>query len=147
MSTESLDGDVATIERLGLAAAVLCVVLFGVVGGMLFGDPLFGSLVGLVAGVGVRLLLPYAVQWKLSRHWSATGDADSISTERGRGDEARNAAAGFALATGGELALAGRFAVDGYLVPFGIGAAFAALAFVVLSYALPELDGGAPSSA
>ncbi|WP_336135918.1 hypothetical protein [Natronomonas amylolytica] len=132
MSNDPFDESVLPPERLGQAAFVLTVPVFAYLGHLVFDDLLFGGLVGLVVGSGTFLYLPYFMY----REAAARGDASGFD-----GGHARRAAVGMGLASGGMVALAGRFVFEeAYLIPFAVAAVLALVVYVPLDYALPAVD-------
>ena len=134
MTDDPFAESAATPERVGLAAFALTVPVFASLGDTLFGDVLFGGLVGVVLGAGTPLELPYFLRRAAVEEGDPSADAMA-------GDHARRAARGMSLTVGGFVALSGRFVVEGELLrPLLVGPVAAALVSVPLGRALPSLS-------
>lgn len=128
MSEDPFEGSALTPERIGQVIFVTSVPMFAYIGHLLFEDVLFGGLVGLLVGAGEFLFFPYVLR--------AGSDDDTVSATL-EADHVRRGTIGLPLASGGMVAFAGRFVVDGYLVPFAVAGIYVAVAYVVLDRVLP----------
>lgn len=125
------DGAV-TPERIGQVAFLVMVPVFAYLGVLLFDDVLFGGVVGLLVGAGEFLFMPYVL------YRGTETDGDLTLVER---SHVRRATVGFPLASAGMVALAGRFVVDGFVVPLAVAGTFAAVSYLLMDRFLPDPAG------
>lgn len=128
MTEDPFEGSALTPERIGQVIFVMSVPMFAYIGHLLFGDVLFGGLVGLLVGAGEFLFVPYVLR--------AGSDNDALADTL-EPDHVRRGTIGLPLASGGIVAFAGRFVVDGYLVPFAAAGIYVAVSYVFLDRFLP----------
>jgi len=128
MTEDPFEGSAVTPERIGQVIFVTSVPMFAYLGHLLFDDVLFGGLVGLLVGAGEFLFVPYVIRAGAENE----AIADTLET-----DHVRRAAIGLPLASGGMVAFAGRFVVEGYILLFAAAVLYILIAYVVLDRVLP----------
>jgi len=107
----------------------------GAVAFVLFDNPAFAAGIGLVSAAGGALFVPYILSFGAIQE----GDVDPGALP-GAG-AVHSGALGAALSSAAISGLAARFVVESTAVPLAIALGYAALAFLVLRFVLPDADG------
>ncbi|WP_254767075.1 hypothetical protein [Salinilacihabitans rarus] len=132
-SDEPFADSLLTPEHIAAVAGAFDVPVFAYVAYLLFEEPAFGALVGLLVGGGTYLFLPYFM------YAEAADDAAERTRTSTRPDRGfHRTAAGLALAPAGILLLAWRFASDDVLVGVAAVVVIAAVVYAALSRVVPR---------
>ncbi|ELY84732.1 hypothetical protein [Natrinema altunense] len=126
------DGD-RSPELIGAGIGVLALPVFGYLGLVLFGQPIFGAFVGLVIGLGISLAFPAFVE--------ANDRGDLETTPEPPGDRLRRfhrTAAGLALPPAGILLFAWRFVNENVLLGALATAVIGVAIYAPLAVLLPR---------
>jgi len=110
-------------------------IALGAVAFVLFETPAFAAGIGLVSAVGGALFVPYILSFGAIQE----GDIDPGALPAAGTVHA--GALGAALSSAAIIGLAARFVVESAAVSLAIALGYAALAFLVLRFVLPDADG------
>ena len=123
-----------TPDRLGWLILLTFPPIYAVPAHFAFDAPLFGALVGLSMGLGVKLFLPY---------FMPASPAERAADTPNYGGDVRRTAAGIGLFAGGFVLFNARLVAEGLLVPLAAATLVALAVFVPLDLMLapePALD-------
>jgi hypothetical protein len=127
MTDGDFDGPL-TPARLGWILCLTMPPIDAVLTSLTFDEMLFGAIAGLLAGIGIELLLPSFVP---------ASPAERAAETPNYGGGVRRTATGVGLAAFGVVLLNSRFVADGYLVPAVAATLVGLLRFVPLDRFLP----------
>lgn len=126
------------LEYLAAAAAVVVLPVFTYMGYLLFEDPLWGGVAGLLVAAGTYLFTPPLASAQAATMGTAGGERPDAGTVGGPLGGFHRAAAGLALGMAGVAVLATGFAVpEDLLLGVLVGALVAVIAYLPLSWLLP----------
>lgn len=142
MESDTSETSAVTPEMLALFVGFADFAVFTMVGYVALDDPAFGAIVGVLAGTGMYLLLPYVMAQNDSSDSDPTDSESADAAPVGDGGGARglhDGAAGYALSSAGVAVLGAAFVFEP-MDPrgFAIGGLVALLGYLVLSKAMPR---------
>ncbi|GAA0670264.1 hypothetical protein ACFQDG_02480 [Natronoarchaeum mannanilyticum] len=134
-------GDSPPLPMIGTAIGAGEGLAIGAVAYVLFGSAAFAAGIGLVSAAGGALFVPYILSFGAIQE----GDIDPGALPAA--GTVHSGALGAALSSAAIIGLAARFVVESSSVPLAIALGYAALAFLVLRFVLPDADGIPDSNA
>jgi len=126
--------DASAAPTIGAAIGAFEGVAMGGVAYFLFETAAFAAVIGIMSAVGGALFVPYIVSF------GAIQDGDIEPDALPGAGSIHTGALGAALSSAAILGLAARFVVESTAEPIAVALGYAALAFLVLRFVLPDAD-------